>query len=197
MKMLPLKLVTLALLPAALLTFSSCSTTGGDEETVLLETAQGVAIVDTTKVSATVTAIDATTRKVTLTTADGKRTTVKCGPEVVNFPQIQINDRVNITMTEELAVFLGAGEPPSATTGSVLVRAPLGAKPAGIMADTTRVTAKITALDAKKRKVTLELPDGAKKTVKAGKNVNLAAVKVGDSVTVQHTEALAITVEKP
>jgi len=43
----PLKLATLALLPAVLLTFTSCSTTGGDEEVVALETADGAAIVDT------------------------------------------------------------------------------------------------------------------------------------------------------
>ena len=45
--------------------------------------------------------------------------------------------------------------------------------------------------------MTLSLPDGTSKKVKAGKQVNLSAVKVGDNVTVQHTEAVAISVEKP
>ena len=49
MKRITLKLATLALLPVALLTFTSCSTTGGDEEVVALETADGAAIVDTFK----------------------------------------------------------------------------------------------------------------------------------------------------
>jgi len=191
------KLAALALVPAAMLTFTSCSTTGGDETIVALETADGVAIVDTIKASATVTAIDATTRKVTLTLADGKRTTVKCGPEVVNFNQIQINDRLNITMTEELAVYLGTGAPPSATGGAGVALAPIGAKPGAVMADTVKITAKITAIDAQRRAVTLSLPDGTSKKVKAGKQVNLSAVKVGDNVTVQHTEAVAISVEKP
>ena len=192
-----LKLATLALLPAALLTFTSCSTSRGTEEVTALETADGVAIVDTFRTSATVTAIDATKRKVTLTTADGKRTTVKCGPEVVNFSQLEINDRLNVTITEELAVFLGTGEPPSATGASGVALAPVGAKPGGVMADTVQVTAKVTAIDANKRKVTLALPDGSTKTVKAGKKVDLSGVKIGDNVTVQHTESLAITVEKP
>ena len=191
-----LKLAALALLPAALLTFTSCSTPSGNEEITALETADGAAIVDTIKTSATVTAIDGDKRKVTLALADGKRTTVKCGPEVVNFNQIQINDRLNVTITEELAVFLGNGAPPSAAGAGAIALAPVGAKPGGVMADTVEITAKVTAIDAKHRKVTLSLPDGTSKKVKAGKQVNLSAVKIGDNVTVQHTESLAITLEK-
>jgi len=104
---------------------------------------------------------------------------------------------VDITITEELAVFLGAGAPPSAAGATTVALAPVGAKPGGVMADTVQVTAKVTAIDAKKRKVTLALPDGTSKTVKARKQINLAGVKIGDNVTVQHTESLAITVEKP
>jgi len=184
------------LVAAAALLCTSCSTTGGDEDVVALETPNGAAIVNTFKTTATVTAIDAATRKITLTMADGKRTTVKCGPQVVNFSQIQINDRLNLTVTEELAVFLGKGNPPSAAAGVTVALAPVGAKPGGLMADTVRVTARITAIDAKTRKVTLTLPDGSTETVKAGKQVDLSGVKPGDDVTVQHTEALAITVEK-
>lgn len=191
-----LKLATLALLPVALLTFTSCSTPGDDETSVVLETAAGVAIVDTLTTSATVTAIDAPTRKITLTMAGGARRIVKCGPAVVNFSQIQINDQVKVTLTEELAVFLGAGAAPSAAGAAGVALAPIGAKPGGLIANTIEITAKVTAIDASKRKVTLALPDGTSKTVKAGQQINLAAVKIGDSVTVQHTETLALTVEK-
>jgi len=192
-----LKLAALAWLPAALLTFTSCSTPGGSEQVVALETADGAAIVETTKTTATVTAIDAATRKVTLKLADGKATTVKCGPAVVNFNQIEINDRLNLTITEELAVFLGQGQPPSATAAAGVALAPIGAKPGGVIANTVMITAKIMAIDAKTRKVTLKLPDGSTKIVKVGAKVNLSAVKPGEDVTVQHTEGLAISVEKP
>jgi len=185
------------LLPAALLTFTSCSTTGGDEEIVAVETADGAAIVETFKTTATVTAIDAATRKVTLTMAGGKRTTVKCGPQVVNFSQIQVNDHLNVTITEELAVFLSKGNPPSAAAAVGVAIAPIGAKPGAIIADTVQITAKITAINAQTRKVTFALPDGSTKTVAVGKQVNLSGLQAGDDVTVQHTEALAITVEKP
>jgi Cu/Ag efflux protein CusF len=193
----PLKLATLALLPAALIAFTSCSTPGGDEQVVALESASGAAIVDTYQTTATVTAIDSTARKVTLTMAGGKRTTVKCGPQVVNFSQIQINDRLNVTITEELAVFLGQGNPPTVAGGAGVALAPVGAKPGGVVASTVQVTAKITALDAKTRKVTLQFVDGTIRTIKAGKQVNLSGVKPGDDVTVQYTEAMALTMEKP
>ena len=191
-----LKLATLALLPAAMLTFTSCSTTTGTEEVTALETADGMAIVDTYRINATVTGIDATKRKITLTTADGKRTTVKCGPEVANFSQIQINDRVSVTTTEELAVYLGRGDAPSAAGATTVALAPVGAKPGGVMANTVQLTAEVKFINPQKRRVVLELPDGSTKTVKAGKKVDLNSVKPGDTVTVQHTEAVAITVDK-
>jgi hypothetical protein len=175
----------------------SSSDKGVTEQETVMATADGAAIVDTIKTSATVTAVDVPKRKVTLRMADGKKTTVKCGPEVVNFDQIKVDDRVNATITEELAVYLGKGNPPSAAGAAGVALAPVGAKPGGMVADTVQITAKVTAVDAAKRKVTLELPDGSKPTVKAGKQVDLSGIKVGDNVTVQYAESVAITMEKP
>jgi hypothetical protein len=193
------KLLTLTLPLAAVLALSACADTNKDvqEQASVVEMPDGAAIVDTISTSATVTAVDAPNRKLTLTLPDGKRTTVKCGPEVANFDQIKVNDRVNAAVTEELAVFLGHGSPPDAAAASAVVLAPAGAKPGGLTAQTVEITARIAAVDPGKRKVTLELPDGSKKTVKAGKQIDLSSIKAGDNVTVQHTEAVAITVEKP
>jgi hypothetical protein len=59
------------------------------------------------------------------------------------------------------------------------------------------VTAKVTSIDTNKHKVTLQFGDGSSKTVKVGKKVNLAAVPVGTDVTIQVSEGLAISVQKP
>ena len=192
------KLLTLTAIPF-IVVLTACSSANKDvtEQETVVATADGAAVVDTMKASATVTAVDAPKRKVTLRMADGKQTTVKCGPDVANFGQIKVGDRVDATVTEELAVYLGHGNPPSAAGAAGVALAPVGAKPGAITADTVEITAKVTAVDAAKRKVTLELPDGSKKTVKAGKQIDLSSIKVGDNVTVQHTEAVAITVEKP
>jgi hypothetical protein len=58
-----------------------------------------------------------------------------------------------------------------------------------------QVTARVMAVDAKTRKVTFDLPDG-RKTVKVGKQVDLATVMPGDNVTVQMSEGLTLAVEK-
>jgi hypothetical protein len=187
---------TLALC-AALFTVPSCSTTDGFEETDLIETPQGAIIVDTVTMTATVTAVDSAKRKVTLVSPSGHKTTYQCGPAVANFAQIQVGDKVQATVTEQAAVFLGQGQAPSATVGAGVALAPIGAKPGGEIVQTTSVTAKITKVEAKQYKVTLQLPDGSTRRVKVGKQVNLAAVQPGDNVTVQLTEGLAITVVKP
>ena len=121
----------------------------------------------------------------------------KCGKDVVNFGQIKVNDVVKVTLIDELAVYLGSGKAPAASATGAVALAPVGAKPGGVVAETVKITARVTAVNASTRKVSLKLPDGTTKTIKVGSGVNLGAVKVGDDVTVRHTEAMAIVVEKP
>ena len=173
----------------------------GIEETTVIETADGAIIVDTFTTTATVTGIDAAKRKVTMVTPGGSMSTYKAGPEVVNFAQIQIGDQVKAIVTEEVAIYIGSGAPPSATGGVAVAFAPLGAKPGRTVVETSqvtvKVTVKVTAVDAAKHKVTFQLPDGTTKKVKVGSKVDLSTVHPGDNVTVQVSEGLAITVEKP
>jgi hypothetical protein len=196
-----LKLTTLALLPAALLTFTSCSSTPKIEPTTTAVYQQGVPggiIVETYKNTATVTAIDAANRKVTLVTQDGRKETFKAGPEVVNFDQIRIGDQVKATLTEQLAVYMAKDNPPASEGEAALVAlAPKGAKPGGLMANTVQVIAKVTAIDLKHHKATLKLPDGTTKTVAVRKDVDLTQRQVGEEVVIRVTEAVAISVEKP
>ncbi len=148
--------------------------------------------------TATVQAVDSAKRTVTLKMPDGKVKTLKVGKEVKNFDQIKAGDKVKTTYVEELAVFLSkAGAPPSAEQVTSVQLAPKGAKPGMIVADTVELTAKVTAVDARKRTVTLTGPEGKSKTIKVAKQVNLKEVKKGDDVVVRYTEALAILVEKP
>jgi hypothetical protein len=58
-------------------------------------------------------------------------------------------------------------------------------------------TAKVTAVDAAKRTVTLVNPDGITKTYELGKNVrNFDQIKVGDEVKATLLEAVAVAVSK-
>lgn len=159
----------------------------------------GAVAVTTVTVAATVDAVDAAQRIVTLKWPDGKIKTLKAGPEVRNFDQIRVGDQVKSTFVEELAVFVKKSDaPPSAEETTTVALAPLGAKPGVVMADTRMITAKIEAVNYKNRTVTLKGPEGNTKTLKVGKNVkNFKDVKKGDEVAMRYTEAMAIIVEKP
>ncbi len=191
-----------ALLPAALLVFTSCSSAPKGPEvtqtTTVIQTENGAAIVDSVTLIARVTGIDTAKREVSLVSSNGFKKTVTCGKSVINFDQIQVGDQVKVKATEEFAVFLRpTGSPTSVGEGAAVALAPKGAMPGGLVASTKEVTAKITAINAKTRQVTLQFVDGSTKQIKVGPNVNLAAVKAGDDVTVQVAESLAIAVSRP
>jgi hypothetical protein len=204
MKARTLNITAMALFPAALLTFTSCSSTSSTpavETTATAAYKQGVpggVVVETHKLTAKVTSLDAATRKVTLLTADGEKTKVKCGPEVINFDQIRVGDRLKVTVTEELVAYLAeTGAPPSDGAATAVILAPKGAKPGGVLADTVQVTAKVTAIDLKKHKATLQFPDGSTRTVAVRSDVDLTKRQVGEEVVIRTTEMLVISVEKP
>lgn len=198
MKTYLLRLATLALAPAAMLTIASCSTSiGGTEDITAIETADGAIIVDTFTTTATVTGINADKRAVMLVAPDGRRATYKAGPDMVNFDQLQVGDQVTAVLTEEVAVSIGSGEATMPTGGGAVALAPAGAKPGGVMVETANVNAKVTAVDVKRHKVTFQFADGTTKTVKAGKKVDVAILKVGDSVSIQVGQGLLITANKP
>ena len=201
MKPITLNLPVLALLPAALLAFSSCSTEpkhqGAGFEVIQPGQAGGVRV-QTYKETATVTGIDKVTRKVTLVTKDGTKSTVKCGLEVANFAQIEVGDQVKATVTEQIVVFVrNPGEPPGDGAAAALALAPLGAKPGAVMANTEEITAKVKSIDLKHRKATLLFPDGTSHTFKVRPDVDMTKHAVGDEVVIRATEAVAISVEKP
>jgi len=159
---------------------------------------QGAILVEAVQATAKVTAVDPDTRKVTLE-VDGESKTVTCGPEVRNFDQIKVGDRLTITFVESLAVYLEkAGPAAGGEEFSTVTLAPQGAKPGMLVTDTVVLKAKIQAVDAKKGVMTLTTPDGKTKTLKvAKKDTELKALKKGDDIVVRVTEALAIQVEPP
>ena len=191
----------LALVTAATLIMTSCSSTPDGEGAAMVATEKGVpggVMVGTYQVTSTVTAVDPATRKVTLVTPGGKKTVFKAGPEIVNFPQIRVGDQVKATLTEELVVFMATDAPPQGQgAAGVVALAPVGAKPGAFVADTVQVKAKVTEIDHKNHKATLQFPDGSTKKVAVRKDVDLTRRSVGEEVVIRSTEALAITVEKP
>jgi hypothetical protein len=77
--------------------------------------------------------------------------------------------------------------------------AAMAAKGPGVAgaAKTVEITATITAIDPKKREVTLKGPQGNEVVVEAGPEVkNFSQMKVGDQVKVEYVEALTLELKK-
>jgi Cu/Ag efflux protein CusF len=145
---------------------------------------QAVDEVEVIHATATVEKIDLAKRKVTLLFEDGKHKTYKVDKSVQNLDQVKVGDHLKISCTEKTIIVVGKsnGAASQAEAGEVGV-APKGAKPGIVMVDTSALSAKVLAVDPQKRRVTLEEPDGKKKTVKLGKKVtNLDQLQVGDSI---------------
>jgi hypothetical protein len=149
--------------------------------------------------TATVEDVDQKKRLVTLRTADGERKTIQVGDEVRNLPQVKKGDVVTATYYESIALTLreAPGEKPSVTVSEDMERAPLGAKPAGAVMRTTRLTARVMAVDKKKSTVTLEGPQGKEVTLKVQDPKRLEGVDRGELVEATYREAVVISVDKP
>jgi Cu/Ag efflux protein CusF len=194
----------LTLFAAVVLTLTSCSTPTyapideKGQSATFQEGVPGGTVVETYQLTATVTAIDAPARKVTLVTKDGEKTTVKCGPDVINFDQIQVGDNVKARVTAQMTVAMAdAANPPTDRGTGLVVLAPKGAKPGGLVAETQQYTATITALNLKRREATLRFPDDSIRTFTVRKDVDLTQRKVGEKVAFWVTATVALSVEKP
>jgi hypothetical protein len=158
----------------------------------------GGVIVQTVQVSAKVAAIDRASRKVTLVSSDGIKKVVKAGPEVINFDQIHVGDRVKVTAAEELVVQMTPpGESAENKDAALVALAPKGAKPGGVVASTTQVTATVKEIDLANRTATLEFEDGSLRTFPVRSDVDLKQRKVGEKVAFRITEMVALAVESP
>ena len=195
---------TLVLLVITLFSLSACTTTSPPppaaetRSSTFTEGVPGGVTVNTVEVSAKVTAIDTANRKVTLLGPDGDTFTARIGPEAVNFDQVRVGDMVNVTLTEELVVFLDE-EGASAPDGSaaMVALAPKGTQPGGVVATTTQVTGTVMAIDKTNRSATLKFDDGSQKAFPVRDDIDLSLRKVGEKVVFQITEMIAISVEKP
>lgn len=164
----------------------------------MVATPGGAIVTETFSTTATIVAIDAPKMKLTLQTPDGKKTTFKASPSMTNFPQLRVGDQVIAVVTEQVAIAIWKGNnPPADAAGAMVGITPTGSQnPAGFAVATEMITARVTAIDAQTRKVTVAFQDGSTKTYKAQKGVDLSQVQVGDNITIQVTEGAAISVTK-
>jgi Cu/Ag efflux protein CusF len=157
---------------------------------------KGQAMVSTTTATATVTKINQKTREVTIKTDDGKEHTFVAGKNVKNLAQVKKGDIITVNYTEALAYEVREhSQAAGVTTTHAVASADSGAMPAGVVAQQTSVTVKITAIDRSVPTVTFMGPRGNTETITVKDPQKLNGVKVGDLVDITYTEAIGIKVD--
>jgi len=196
-------MTALALLPVALFALTACSSTSkspppvGSERVTYTKGVPGGVVVQTVKLTATVTAIDHAQRTATLLVPDGKRFAVRVGREAVNFDQIGVGDQITANVTQRIVASVEQDGVASADgTVAVVAQAPQGGQPGGLAAETTQITAKVVATDLAKHTATLEFEDGIIQTFTRA-DVDMTRLKLGDKVVFRITDMVAIWVDKP
>ena len=155
-----------------------------------------VAVAGTVKASAAVTAVDKTTRTITLKAADGESFDVYAGNEVRNFEQIKAGDQVVVQYVRALTMELKKRSGPATRTDKVdAVRANPGEKPGGAVGRQVTFTADVVDVNPAKKTISLKGPKGNVVVLDVKNQEHFKVVKKGDSVEAVYTEAVAITVE--
>lgn len=153
-------------------------------------------------IQTTVLAVDATAHTVTIAGPQNQPLTYQLGPNTKALTKLKAGDTVTISLIQSIGVELlkaGSGEP-SAEIEQQGVRSKPGQMPAGAAVRSLIVTGKITGVDLKTHKVTIEGPNGKLRTIDVKDHANQAKlkdIKVGDLLKVTLTEGIAISTAAP
>jgi len=180
----------LVVLPFSIISFAQ------DMEEGMEKTDSSIMFDKSIVVKATVEALNVNERKVVLRVETGNVEVVEAGPEVKNFDQIDIGDKVTAEFYRSVAIHLGPpDELPKERETKLHITAPKGEKPGLLAVDVVDVIATVGKIDKKNRMVTLIGPEGNSITAKVDPRVgDLEKIKEGDKLHVRYTEAVAISV---
>lgn len=151
-------------------------------------------------VDAVVTKVDSKTRTVTLKDKDGTVTNFVAGPEIKNFPQFKVGDR--LTVTHELAVVIellkvnNQGIRSEVQTTSQ-TSAPLGSKPASVISNTTTIIATVIGIDRQKLMISVKGPKGKPDIYRIKNAALLKDIAVNDEVKIVLYDAMAASFTAP
>ena len=147
------------------------------------------------EINATVVAVNAATRTVTLKGPKGRTVDVVCGDEVKNFAQIKVGDDVKVAYLEAITMELKKTKAPlDASVAADAARAAPGARPAGAVAREVTILADVVGVDPKASTISLKGPQGNVVELKVKNQDHFKVVKKGDQVEVVYSQALAIAV---
>jgi len=155
----------------------------------------GVQDAKLTSMVATVEAIDQESRMITLRGPNGGRMTFKAGDRVKNLNQVHTGDKVVIDYYESLAIQVVKPGTSGDARETVIDSAEPGQQPAGAVMEKNTMTATIQQIDRSVPSITLKDHDGNSHTVRVRHPERLNLVKVGDTLKITYTQAVAVSVQ--
>ncbi len=163
--------------------------------------AQGVPAMlaaDRFTLDAKISAVDPSSRKVTVTTEDGRKLSSVVGPEVKNFAQLKMGDTIRLEYSQALVVALkkGAGLR-SREEITDQAQAAAGAKPGVVAMRDVHFMADITKLDAASGTLTVKTAKGRVLDLKITQPGLLDGYKAGDQVEGEFAQVLSIIALNP
>ena len=195
----------ITLIGVAALLVAACSSTPAPApaepaEPAKVDAPTSVEISDTRDIAATVTALDRSTRVVTVRGPEGNETSFQAGPQVRNLDQVSVGDTIRLSYVQQyVATRLGADEMSSdVKVGVGSGRAAQGERPGALVGARASMTVQIESIGPEGRSVTFKRPDGQLHSLQPQREEGRAfarSLQPGDVVELTYREALAMMVE--
>jgi len=146
--------------------------------------------------TATITAINPSTRVVTLKDEKGHVEDVQCGPDIKRFNELKVGDVVTFSYHAAVVYDIAKAGAPTPAAGADIVRGQ-GVKPSGAVTQQSKATVTIESVDPAASSITVRTADGHSMTAHVEDKKKLDGLKAGDNVELTFTEALMVTVDAP
>ena len=145
----------------------------------------------------TVVDIDRDARAVTVRGQDGGMTTIQVPEEAQNLDQVHPGARFRVRYLRSVAVAINKGGVASSSSGRTVKMAPKGDIPGGMIVNMSQVTGVVESVDYDSRLMSVRGPEGNLLVVTADEAVQgLEQIHVGDTISVEYTESLAMRMIK-
>ncbi len=150
---------------------------------------------ETTTITATVEAIDTSTRTLTLKGPKGNYVDVVVPPEAERFSAITVGDSITARCSENIVRRVKRPGEAAVDTDKTDVTRASGSKPGATAANQRTMTVTITAIDQAVPSITFTGPNNWTYSSRVEDKKALATVKVGDKVDITWTAALLVSFE--
>jgi Cu/Ag efflux protein CusF len=145
--------------------------------------------------TATIKAIDQTTRSITLRSENGDEDTFTVSPDVTRFNQLKVGDTIKATYYESLVFEVRKPGAVSTAPGTAVAGGRLKDVPGGALGKQQTTTVTVKAVDMDAPSITVVTADGRTLTRKIAEKKNLEGVKPGDRIDITYTQAVVVSAE--